>query len=188
MAKFSPLRFSAYAQDLSKAIHRLSRETRMSAYELSEAMRGVPGAEGLTVRYQPNGDQHVTMAGRTIEVGPMASNEEIIAALMSPLPTPSAATSALLASSLDIVESTPVPGAKPMSITGLQSGAFAGKLADMRQKIADAQNQGLAKIDGAQVAAAAKVDAAIAGVTAKVDKEVEDALQEFATFTNGGPA
>ncbi|MDB5607804.1 MAG: hypothetical protein JWP25_4704 [Bradyrhizobium sp.] len=76
---------------------------------------------------------------------------------------------------------------QPMSITGLQSGAFQAKLAEMRQKMADSQNQALAKIDGAVTDGAAKVDAAVEGVKAKVNKEVEDALQEFATVTNGGP-
>lgn len=75
-----------------------------------------------------------------------------------------------------------------MSITGLQSGAFEAKLAEMRKKIADGQNQALAKIDGAVTEGNAKIDAAAEGVKAKVTKEIEDALQEFALTTNGGPA
>lgn len=77
---------------------------------------------------------------------------------------------------------------KPMSITGIQSGAFQAKLAEMRQKIADKQTEALTKIDGAVASGAAKMHAAVDGVIAKADKEVDDALHEFAQFTNGGPA
>jgi hypothetical protein len=75
-----------------------------------------------------------------------------------------------------------------MSVTGIQSGAFEAKLADMRKKLSDRLTQGLSKIDGAAEAGAAKMDAAVDGIVAKVDKEIEDKLQEFATLTNGGPA
>lgn len=74
-----------------------------------------------------------------------------------------------------------------MSVTGIQSGAFESKLADMRKKLADRMTQGLAKIDMAAETGAAKMDAAVEGIVAKVDKEIEDKLQEFATMTNGGP-
>ena len=91
--------------------------------------------------------------------------------------------------SVDIAPAKPVQtGIRTMSITGLQSGAFKAKLAEMKQKMVDAQNAGLAKVDAAQVAAAADIDTAIAGVATKIKAEVDDALQEFATFTNGGPA
>ena len=75
-----------------------------------------------------------------------------------------------------------------MSITGIQSGVFEAKLADMRKKLADRINQGLTKIDGAAEAGAVKMEAAVDGVVAKLDAEIEDKLQEFATMTNGGPA
>jgi hypothetical protein len=75
-----------------------------------------------------------------------------------------------------------------MSITGIQSGAFEAKLAQMRQKLADRLNKGLTKIDTAAEAGAIKMEAAVDGVIAKVDAEIEDKLQEFATMTNGGPA
>lgn len=75
-----------------------------------------------------------------------------------------------------------------MSITGLQSGAFQAKLAEMRQKVADSQNKGLAKIDAAVTAGVAEMDAAAEGAAAKANKEIADALQEFGLTTNGGPA
>lgn len=95
---------------------------------------------------------------------------------------------------------TPLPAAQPivqpiqttekpkMSVTGLQSGAFKAKLAEMKQKMLDAQNQGLAQVDAAQTEAKNEIDTAIAGVASKIKSEVADALQEFSEFTNGGPA
>lgn len=80
------------------------------------------------------------------------------------------------------------PKATPMSITGIQSGAFQAKLAEMRKKIADKQTEALTKIDGAVTSGAAKMHAAVDDVIAKADKEVDAALHEFAQFTNGGPA
>lgn len=81
-----------------------------------------------------------------------------------------------------------VTAEKPtMSITGLQSGAFQAKLAEMRQKIADSQAKGLAKIDAAVTAGAAELDAAADGAAAKANKEIANALQEFGLTTNGGP-
>jgi hypothetical protein len=82
----------------------------------------------------------------------------------------------------------PPPTETFMSITGIQSGAFEAKLADMRKKLTDRLNQGLTKIDGAAEAGAVKMEAAVDNVIAKVDAEIEDKLQEFATLTNGGPA
>lgn len=76
----------------------------------------------------------------------------------------------------------------PVSVTGIQSGAFEAKLTDMRKKLADRLTKGLSKIDTAAEAGASKMDAAVDSVVAKVDKEIEDKLQEFATMTNGGPA
>jgi hypothetical protein len=77
---------------------------------------------------------------------------------------------------------------KSMSVTGIQSGAFEAKLAEMRKKLADRMTQGLHKMDVAAESGAAKMDAAVDGVVAKVDKEIEDKLHEFASLTNGGPA
>jgi hypothetical protein len=73
-----------------------------------------------------------------------------------------------------------------MSITGLQGGAFQAKLAEMRQRIADSQKNSLAHIDGVVAAGSAKLEEAAKNAAAKAQSEIDDALQEFATFTNGG--
>ena len=75
-----------------------------------------------------------------------------------------------------------------MGITGLQSGAFQGALTQLKQRMVDKQNSAVASITAGITAGEAKIDAAVKGVTDKIDAEVSDALQEFATFTNGAPA
>lgn len=89
---------------------------------------------------------------------------------------------------VDIAPAKPIDTAPTSNITGLLSGAFKDKLAEMRLKIADRQKQALAKIDGAVVNGAAKMEAAADDVARKVDQEISAALQEFAIHTNGGPA
>jgi hypothetical protein len=157
-----------FAARLSIAVYDVNRiSPEMSVLELKAALRDIVGSDQLTISYAPNGNQLIEIDGRTIEVGPMASNDEIRVALQNPFIR---------------TENT------KMSITGLQSGAFQEKLAEMRQKIANAQAQGLSKIDGVVTAGTAKLDEAAQGAAAKAQKEIDDALQEFATMTNGGPA
>lgn len=74
---------------------------------------------------------------------------------------------------------------KAMSVTGIESGAFQTALAKMRQDIAAKQTEAVSKIGTAVAAGAAKMHAAVDDVIAKADKEVDAALHEFATFTNG---
>jgi hypothetical protein len=77
---------------------------------------------------------------------------------------------------------------RSMSITGLQGGAFQAALTQLKQRMADKQNSAVASIAAGMAAGESKIDAAVSGVTAKIDAEVSEALQEFSTFTNGGPA
>lgn len=74
-----------------------------------------------------------------------------------------------------------------MSVTGLQSGTFQAKLAEMRKRIADSQNAGIAKIDAVVSDGEKKLQEAADGVAKQAQSEVDTALQEFAQTTNGGP-
>jgi len=56
----------------------------MSALELREALKDVPGSESLTISYAPSGNQIIHVGEKQVEVSPMASNEEIRAALQNP--------------------------------------------------------------------------------------------------------
>lgn len=152
------------AARLSIATYDVNRTTpEMSFRELQTRF---PELTGLS--YAANGNQILHTADRTLEVGPMASDDEIGVALQNPFVR---------------TENT-----KIMSITGLQQGAFQAKLAEMRQKVADSQANGLTKIDRVVTAGIAELDAAAEGAAAKANKEIADALQEFGLTTNGGPA
>lgn len=73
-----------------------------------------------------------------------------------------------------------------MSLTGYEPGAIQARL-DALKKNATARRQvALGKLDAAD-AKVASVDAAIERVAVQIEKEADDALQEFATHTNGGP-
>jgi hypothetical protein len=56
----------------------------MSAYELQAALKDITGSEQLTISYAQNGNQLIHIGDRTVEVGPMASNDEIRLALQNP--------------------------------------------------------------------------------------------------------
>lgn len=60
----------------------------MSALELREALKDIPGANELTVSYGQGGNQLIHIGDRSVEVSPMASNDEIKAAFLNPfIPT-----------------------------------------------------------------------------------------------------
>ena len=81
----------------TEEVRRITPE--MSADELRDALKGMRGSESLTIGYAANGNQIVTMDGKTIEVGPMASNGEILAALQNPF-VPTANTKVKMVSPL----------------------------------------------------------------------------------------
>jgi hypothetical protein len=74
-----------------------------------------------------------------------------------------------------------------MSITGLQGGVLKAKLSEIKQNAQKRLADGIAKIEDAHTSGLARVDAEMDGVVKKINKEIDDQLQEFAEFTNGGP-
>lgn len=68
--------------ELNCYAHRITPE--MSAFELREALTGIPGSKDLTIARAPNGNQIIHIGDKSLEVGPAASNDEIIAALQNP--------------------------------------------------------------------------------------------------------
>jgi hypothetical protein len=74
-----------FAARLSIAVYDVNRITpEMSAYELQAALKDITGSEQLTISYAPSGNQLIHIGDRTVEVGPMASNDEIRLALQNP--------------------------------------------------------------------------------------------------------
>lgn len=56
----------------------------MGAYDLKQALRHLPGADHLTIEHRGNGNQVISIGARQVEVGPMATNEDIERALSNP--------------------------------------------------------------------------------------------------------
>lgn len=73
-----------------------------------------------------------------------------------------------------------------MSITGFQPGAIKAAINAAKQKSQDQLTAAMQKLADAQTKAQSVPDA-IHQVAAQMEKEADDALQELATFTNGGP-
>jgi hypothetical protein len=138
----------------------------MSVYELKAAFRGIEGSEALTVSYAPNGNQLINIGDKTLEVGPMASNDEIRLALQNPFIR---------------TENT------KMSISGYEPGAIRDKLNALKVKGKQRRDQAIAKLEEAGMKHE-YVSEEIERVAGQIEKEADAAIAEFAEFTNGGPA
>jgi hypothetical protein len=138
----------------------------MSVLELRAALKGIEGAEYLTMSYGPGGQQLIHVADKTIEVGPMASNEEIRLALENPFIR---------------TENT------RMSISGYEPGSIRARMEALKKAGKDRRDQAIAKLDEAGKKHEA-VSEEIERVAGQIEKEADAAFAEFSEFTNGGPA
>ena len=163
----TPLDLGWFGARLAIAVYDVNRTTPgMSVLELKDALRDVPGIDHMTLGYAPNGNQLITVGDRTVEVGPMASNEEIKLALLNPFIR---------------TEHT------KMSISGYEPGAIKAKLDALKTQGKIRRDAALAKLEQAGSKHEA-VSAEIENVATQIEKEADAALQEFSEFTNGGPA
>jgi hypothetical protein len=136
-------------------------------------------APDLTVR-QEGYFQIINLEGHEITIGSMATDEQIGAEIARIRVNEH--TNKLFESLWAKAEKP-----KPMSITGLKSGAFKAMLEEMKSEIGNLQSQGVADVKAATVEAATEIKTTVDNVKAKLKSEVADALQEFSEFTNGGP-
>lgn len=150
-----------FAARLSLAVYDTNRETpAMLIHEMREALKGLPGLEDLQITYQPDGNQLLNLDGKTLEVGPMASNEEIRLALLNPFIR---------------TENT------SMSITGANSLKAKFEAAKTRKAAIEA------RVDTALTAYNGAADIAESAIKSLEDDAA--ALQaEVKDFTNGSPA
>jgi len=139
----------------------------MLIHDMREALKDIPGYEDLEIEYEPNGHQKLHIDGKVLEVGPMASNAEIRAALQNPFIR---------------TENT-----KIMSISGYEPGSIKAKLEALKVAGKQRRDAALAKLDDAGKKHEA-VSAEIETIAKQIEKEADDAIQEFAQFTNGAPA
>ena len=119
-----------------------------------------------TISLAKNGNQIFHFEDRELEVGPMASNDEIAAALQNPWVR---------------TENT------KMSISGYEPGAIRDKLNALKVKGKQRRDEAIAKLDEAGKKHEA-VSEEIERVAGQIEKEANAAIAEFSEFTNGGPA
>jgi hypothetical protein len=150
-------------------INQAWRREQMGIHELQTSLRqsGTPGAESLTMQYGPAGVQNFIMGDVNVTLPPNASEADILAALSNPF----------------LYNASP----PNMSITGFQPGAIKAAIDAAKAKAKADMEAAMGKLAAAS-AKSATVPDAIAQVAASMEKEADDALQELATFTNGGPA
>lgn len=149
------------AARLSIAVYDVNRiNPEMSVLELKAVFPEIDA-----VSYAANGNQLIHVGDRTLEVGPMASNDEIRTALQNPFVK---------------TENT------RMTVTGYQPGAIRAALEAAKKQAQDELAVAMGTLSEAQ-SKAAEVPAAIKAVAGQIKREAEDALQEFAQFTNGAP-
>lgn len=173
-----------FAARLSIAVEDTKRFGGMSVHEMKQALRDVPGIESLTMGLAPNGSALVTIAGRTVEVSPTASNAEIALAFREP------------AMSTPNVTVTPLPivtystRTEPMS-TPAAPGSFAAGIRAMmneaRAGVAQARSDGLAKVSDAvgKLNEAKVATAHVAGTMAKtIEDEAADVMAELGQISN----
>ena len=156
----------------------------MSVHELKQALQDVPGVESLTMAYTFDGNALITIAGRTVEVSPTASNAEIALAFRDPaMSTPS-------------VTVTPLPTVafntrtEPMS-TPATPGSFAAGIRAMmdeaRAGVAQARADGLARVGDAvgKLNEAKAATAHVAGtMAATIESEAADVMAELGQISN----
>lgn len=150
-----------FAARLSIAVYDTNRTTpEMSFRELKTRF---PELTGLS--YAANGNQILHTADRTLEVGPMASDDEIGVALQNPFVR---------------TENT-----KIMSITGATH--LADSIKAKIQAAKDRMAQATTNTDAALTKLNTAADAADQ-VSSSIAKEADDLMAQIGQFSNGGPA
>jgi hypothetical protein len=150
------------AARLAIAVYDTNKESpEMAMWELKQAFPGLQ-----TISTTPSGNQIFHFPDRDLEVGPMASNSEIAVALNNPFIK---------------TENT------KLSISGYEPGAIRARLDALKKSGKDRRDQAIAKLDEAGKKHEA-VSEEIERVAGQLEKEADAALQEFAEFSNGGPA
>lgn len=150
-----------FAARLSIAVYDTNNESpEMAIWELRKAFPGLQ-----TVSPTSDGKQVFHFEDRDLEVGPMASNDEIRAALENPFIR---------------TENT------KMSISGYEPGSIKARMEALKKAGKDRRDAAIAKLDEAGKKHEA-VSEEIERVADQIEKEADDALAEFAQFSNGAP-
>lgn len=134
---------------------------RLSLADLRKAFADVPGGENV-FPYWDNGALYVTLNGKTLRFGEIATLDQIKRAFEA-------------------------PRTKSMSISGYEPGSIKAKLEALKVAGKNRRDAALSKLDDAGKKHEA-VSTEIEAIAGQIEKEADDALQEFAQFTNGNSA
>lgn len=169
-----------FAARLSIAVEETRRFGALSVHEMKQALRDVPGVESLTMATAPNGNALLTIAGRTVEVSPSASNEEIADAFR-----------VFAITRIPSVNYAPPPATRTKPMTNPAPGSFAASLKammdDARAGIAQARADGTAKVGEAvsKLNEAKTATAHVAGtIAATIESEAADVMAELGQISN----
>jgi hypothetical protein len=151
--------------------------------------QAIPGAESLTIAYCGDGNELVTIAGRTVAVRPGASIAEIELAFREPaMNTPNVTVTPLPAVAY---EAQPIDSTRTATMTNPAPGGFAAGIRAMmdeaRAGVAQARADGLAKV-GEAVQALNEAKTATAHVADKmagaIHSEAADVMAELGQISN----
>lgn len=166
-----------FAAHVMLAMEDVRKHGGMSVQDLKLALNHIPGSEGVTIAYAPHtGNMLVTVADRTIEVHPTASNAEIAAAFANPTVLNTAAT--LPAPRLVPITQVSTP---KMSITGAVNAGMTIKdlIAGSRTAVARAHDKLIANAGKVNDAAAA-----LDGLGNDLASEADDLMSMIGQFKN----
>lgn len=170
-----------FAARLSIAVEETKRYGGMSVQDMKQALRDVPGVEGLTMAYTFDGNALLTIGGRTVEASPAMSSDEIAAAFsatVTPLP-PAIAYAATPTTRIETMTTKPAPGSFAAGIRAMMDEA--------RQGVAQARADGLSKVGEAvgKLNDAKVATTHVAGKMASViEDEAADVMAELGQISN----
>lgn len=137
----------------------------MGVQDLKESLSDIPGVTNLTVTYAPNGNQILHVGDKQIEVSPMASNEEIRAALQHPtIPT----------------RNTKITMVSPLQGIGQKLGLLKHSAETRAKQISDRVDGLSERLDTSSTKALAALDGQEADI-----KDVEAFVTDIEKATNG---
>lgn len=158
-----PSFFDHFEDWLNLAVYDTNQEYQMNEAAIKAALADIPDIDKLSTSIGHT-KRFLHFPNGTVEVPISATADEIRTALQDNF------------------------GKKPMSITGLKTGAFKAMLEEMKAELGGLQSQGMDDVKTATAEAKAEIKATVDNVKAKIKSEVADALQDFSEYTNGGPA
>jgi hypothetical protein len=144
----------------------------MQLHDMREALKDIPGHENLQIEYEPSGHQLLRIDGKVLEVGPAASNAEIVLALKNTL---------VRTENTKVIMTTPLDRLKGKF---LQARGVAQRVATNMESEADS----LIAQEDAMKAKTANAFAPHHAILADANSELKAIEEALNLMSNGGPS